>query len=160
MYLPREWFIIFRSLMTLDGVGKSIQIDLNIFEIIDEEIHSIMAELLSKESIMEDALWIGRDTLNSIRIIPRHIRWLLKEFARKKYKVDIELHGVQKEIGLISKSIYFIGLMLMVSTLTFSGVFLVKDINISNLQQIPVIVWLLWGLAFLTAIRASVFMKK
>ena len=31
MYLPREWFVIFRSLMTLDGVGKSIGIDLNIF---------------------------------------------------------------------------------------------------------------------------------
>ena len=28
MYLPREWFIIFRALMTLDGVGKSINIDL------------------------------------------------------------------------------------------------------------------------------------
>lgn len=160
MYLPREWFVIFRSLMTLDGVGKSIGVDLNIFEVIDEEIHGIMNELLSKESIMEDAMWIGRDTLNSIRIIPRHIKWLLKEFARKKYRLDIQVTGIQNEIGNISKSIYFIGLMVMASTLTFSGVFLIKDIQILSWQQIPIISWAFWGLALVTALRASVFIKK
>ena len=160
MYLPREWFIIFRSLMTLDGVGKAINIDLNLFEVIDAEIHDIMGELISKESMMEDALWIGRDTLNSLRIIPRHIKWMLKEFSKKKYTLDIQLVGVQKEISLISKSIYFIGLMLLASTLTFSGVYLVKDYSITNIYEIPVIVWCFWGLAFITSARATLFLKK
>jgi ubiquinone biosynthesis protein len=160
MYLPREWFVIFRSLMTLDGVGKSIEIDLNIFEVIDEEIHGIMKELMSKESIMEDAMWIGRDALNSVRIIPRHIKWMLKEFAKKKYRLDVQITGLQKDIGNISKSMYFIGLMFMSSTLIFSGVFLVKDIQITTLEQVPVISWIFWGLAFVTSMRASVFIKK
>jgi ubiquinone biosynthesis protein len=160
MYLPREWFVIFRSLMTLDGVGKSIDIDLNIFEVIDEEIHGIMKELLSKESIMEDAMWIGRDALSSFRIIPRHLKWMLKEFAKKKYRLDIQITGLQKDIGNISKSMYFIGLMVMSSTMIFSGVFLVKDIQITALEQVPVISWVFWGLALLTSFRASVFIKK
>lgn len=159
MYLPREWFIIFRALMTLDGLGKSIHIDLNVFEIIDEEIHGIMGELISKESMMEDALWLGRDTLNSIRIIPRHIRWLLKEFAKRKYRLDIQISGVQKEIKLVSKSIYFIGLMFLASTLVFSGVFLVKDIQIVTYQDIPTITWVLWSFAVLTIFRASIFIR-
>ena len=160
MYLPREWFIIFRSLMTLDGVGKSIKIDLNIFEVIDSEIHDIMAELVSKESIMEDALWIGRDTLNSVRIIPRHLKWMLKEFAKKKYRLDIQLVGIQKELSAVSQSIYFIGLMLLTSTLIFSGVYLIKDLAVTELNQVPIVVWGIWGLAFLSAIRASFFLKK
>jgi ubiquinone biosynthesis protein len=160
MYLPREWFIIFRSLMTLDGVGKSIKIDLNIFEVIDSQIHDIMAELVSKESIMEDAMWIGRDTLNSIRIIPRHIKWMLKEFSKKKYRLDIQLVGVSKEINNISQSLYFIGLMFFTSTLTFCGVYLVKDITVSNLYDIPILAWIFWSLAFLSAIRGSFFLKS
>lgn len=160
MYLPREWFIIFRALMTLDGLGKSINIDLNIFEVIDEEIHGIMAELVSKESMTEDALWLARDTLNSVRIIPRHIRWLLKEFAKRKYKLDIEISGIQREVKLISKSIYFIGLMFFASTLVFSGVFLVKDIKINSYQDIPVIAWVFWSIASATILRASVFIKN
>jgi ubiquinone biosynthesis protein len=159
MFLPREWFIIFRSLMTLDGVGKSIKIDLNIFEVIDSEIRDIMAELVSKESLIEDAMWIGRDTLNSIRIIPRHIKWMLKEFSKKKYRLDIELVGVSKEINNISQSLYFIGLMFLTSTLTFCGVYLIKDINISDLYDVPILAWIFWSLGFLSAIRGSLFLK-
>jgi len=159
MYLPREWFVIFRALMTLDGVGKSIGIDLNIFEIIDEEIHGIMKELMSKESMMEDAMWIGRDAINSVRIIPRHIKWMLKEFSKKKYALDVNLNGMQDEVKLISKSIYFLGLMFMASTLMFSGVFLVKDIQIKVWEDIPVIALVFWGIGILTIFRASVFIK-
>lgn len=160
MYLPREWFIIFRSLMTLDGVGKSIKIDLNIFEVIDSEIHDIMAELVSKESIMEDAIWIGRDTLNSFRIIPRHIKWMLKEFSKKKYRLDIQLVGVSKEISTISQSLYFIGLMFFASALTFSGVFLIRDVQVASIYDIPLMSWIFWGLAALCAFRGSFFLKK
>lgn len=160
MYLPREWFIIFRALMTLDGLGKSINIDLNVFEVIDEEIHGIMGELVSKESMMEDALWLGRDTLNSIRIIPRHIRWLLKEFAKRKYRFEVELHGIQRDIRLISKSMYFIGMMLLASTMIFSGVFLIKDISIASYEDIPSLVWIFWSVATLTIFRASTFIRN
>lgn len=159
MYLPREWFIIFRALMTLDGLGKSINIDLNVFEVIDEEIHGIMSELVSKESMMEDALWLGRDTLNSIRIIPRHIRWLLKEFAKRKYRLDIKIDGVQREIKLVSKSIYFLGLMFLASTMTFSGVFFIKDLQIVTYHDVPAITWIFWGIAAVTIVRASTFIR-
>ena len=33
IFLPREWFIVFRSLITLDGVGKSLGMDFDIFSI-------------------------------------------------------------------------------------------------------------------------------
>ena len=160
MYLPREWFIIFRSLMTLDGVGKSINVDLNIFEVIDSEIHDIVAGLVSKESILEDALWIGKDALSSLRIIPRHMRWMLKEFSKKKYRIDIKVVGVERELSVVSKSLCFIGFMFLASTLLFSGVFLLKDQHKINLNDIPVIIWIFWGLATVVSIRALLFIKK
>jgi hypothetical protein len=39
-----------------------------------DEIKEIIGELVSKEAILEDAAWLGRDSLNSLRVIPRHIR--------------------------------------------------------------------------------------
>jgi ubiquinone biosynthesis protein len=160
MYLPREWFIIFRALMTLDGLGKSINIDLNIFEVIDSEIHGIMSELVSKESMLEDAMWISRDVLSSVRIIPRHIKWVLREFAKRKYKIDIELSGFQKEIGSVSRSLNFLGLMFLASTMSFCGVYLVKDIKILSYEDIPFIVWIFWSIAAATIFRASIFIRK
>ncbi|MCT4642600.1 MAG: AarF/UbiB family protein [Bacteriovoracaceae bacterium] len=160
MYLPRQWFIIFRSLMTLDGVGKSLGLNINIFKIIDEQIHDIMSEFVSKDALLSEALWIGRDTLNSLRIIPRHIQWMLKEFSRKKYRLDVELVGVQNEIKKISNGLFFFSLMFFSSILIFSGVYLLKDITISELKDIPVIVWSLWAIATLAIFRASIFAKN
>jgi ubiquinone biosynthesis protein len=160
IYLPREWFIIFRSLMTLDGVGKSIGIDLNIFEVLDGQLEGVMKDLVSKEALIEDAAWIGRDTLNSFRTIPRQLKWMLKEFTKRKYTFDIKLQGFQRDIRLISKSIYFLGLMILSSVMMFSGVFLVKDHDIQSLETIPGLVWIFWGLGLLSIFRASTFIRK
>ena len=160
IYLPREWFIIFRALMTLDGVGKSIKIDLNIFEVLDDQIQDVMKDLVSRESLTEEALWLGRDALNSVRIIPRHLRWLLKEFARKKYVFDVKLHGIQNEMRHVSNSLYFMGMMLMAAALLFSGVFLAKDHDYQRLRSIPFIVWVFWGLSAGLGARAFLFLAK
>lgn len=160
IYLPREWFVIFRALMTLDGVGKSINIDLNIFEVLDEQLQEVMKDLVSKESLMEEALWIGRDTLNSVRIIPRHLRWLLKEFAKKKYVFDIKVSGLQEDIRQVSNGLYFLGLVLLAASFLFSGVILVKDGDFTNWRAIPVIVWIFWGIALAVVTRAMVFLVK
>ncbi|MCO4755664.1 MAG: hypothetical protein KC478_14375, partial [Bacteriovoracaceae bacterium] len=160
IYLPREWFVIFRSLMTLDGVGKSINIDLNIFEILDDQIKDVMKDLVSKETLMEEALWIGRDAVNSARIIPRHLRWLLKEFARKKYVLDIKLNGIQSEIKQVSNGLYFLGMMVFAASMVFSGVFLLKDLNYQKLSSIPLIVYILWAIGGVTLIQATLFLRK
>lgn len=159
IYLPREWFIIFRALMTLDGVGKSLDIDLNIFEIIDSNIHNIMNELISKDALIEDAAWLGRDLLNSIRIIPRHIKWALKEHAKKRYSFDINLKGTNNEINLLSRSIYFLALMILTSTFFISGVFIIGENTVKSIQDIPIITIVCWGLAALSVFRASVVFK-
>jgi ubiquinone biosynthesis protein len=160
IYLPRDWFIIFRSLMTLDGVGKSINIDLNIFELIDEQIHDVMSELVTKESIMEDAVWIGRDALNSVRVIPRHIKWMLKELSRKKYAIDLSIKGVENKIENLSNSIFFMGLIFLSSVFIFSGVFLLSGQYIGDISSVPNICWILWAFGMITMFRAALFVKK
>ncbi len=155
MYLPRQWFIIFRSLMTLDGVGKSLGVDLNIFEIIDSEMKDIVSGIVSKEALTEEAMWIGRDTLSSLRIIPRHLRWLLKEFAKKKYRLDIEVVGVNDQINFLGRALLFLALTFFSSTFFISGIYFITKGNSINLTNIPVITWILWAFSALIFIRAS-----
>lgn len=159
VYLPREWFIIFRALMTLDGVGKSLDIDLNIFEIIEGEIQGIMTELFSKEALMEDAAWVGRDVLNSLRIIPRHLKWILKEFSKRNYQFDLNLVGTNKEINLLSRSVYFLGLMILASTFFISGTLILGDIKATTFHEIPLLSYVCWGLSGLAFFRGSMIYK-
>lgn len=159
IHLPREWFVIFRALMTLDGVGKSLDIDLNIFEVIDSEIHGIIGELVSKETLIEEAGWLGRDVVNSLRVIPRHLKWMLKEFSKRKYTFDLNLVGTNKQINVLSRSIYFLGLMILSSTFFLSGILVMEDINITKFSEIPIVSIFCWILSGISFLRASMIYK-
>lgn len=159
VYLPREWFIILRALMTLDGVGKSLKVDLNIFEIIDNEIHGILGELVSKDALIEDSVWLARDVMNSLRIVPRHISWVLKEFAKKNYRVDIELKGIDHEINLLTRSIYFFAMMLIASAFFLAGTLMVQGITVTSVQDLPILTVLFWGLCAAVLTRAFFIFK-
>lgn len=160
LYLPREWFIIFRALMTLDGVGKSLGFDINIFEFICEEINDIVNSLFNKNAIIEDAIWVGRDTLNSLRTLPRHLKWMMKEVAHKKYVLDVNLVDVKDELSNISRGFFFTGLMLFASTLTFLGAYFLKGIPFENYSDVPIITWIFWSLGILTILRASILFRR
>lgn len=159
IYLPREWFVIFRALMTLDGVGKQIGIDLDILAIIEKDIKSIMNELLSKQAIAEDLMWVGRDMVNSLRVIPRHIRWYLKESSKNGYKINLVIDDLDKYSKNLNKGIYFIGLILMSGIFTFCGTYFVFDIKYLNLDNIPPITWMFWALAITMFLKANATFK-
>jgi ubiquinone biosynthesis protein len=156
IYLPREWFVIFRALMTLDGVGKQIGIDLDILAIIEKDIKSIMSELLSKESIAEDLMWVGRDVINSIRVIPRHIRWYLKESAKNGYKVKLELQDLDKYSSNLNRGIYFIGIIMMAGVLVFCGTYFLFGMEYITVETIPTITWIFWALSLAMFVGANV----
>lgn len=159
IYLPREWFVIFRALMTLDGVGKQIGIDLDILAIIEKDIKNIMSELLSKEAIAEDLMWVGRDVVNSIRVIPRHIRWYLKESAQNGYKLNVELGGLDKYSNNFNRSIYFLGLILMSGVFVYCGTHFVFDMQQITWERIPPISWFFWAMSLAMFVKANTTFK-
>lgn len=146
MYLPREWFIIFRSLTMLDGVGKSLQIDFDIFAILEKDIRHIIKELTSKEQIIEEALWIGRDVVSSLRGLPRHLRWFLKEAAKRNYALEVVQKGYQTELKKLSHGLSFLTFGFLAAVFSFCGVYLLPS-NVVTWHDIPSLTWVFWSFA-------------
>jgi ubiquinone biosynthesis protein len=149
IYLPREWYIIFRALMTVDGVGKNLGIDLNIFGILDQDIHEIVESTFNKEELMEEAAWAARDLTSSFRILPRHIRWFLRDFAKKGYAIEVKNTGYEKELSSIAGALAFLGFTFIASVFVFSGIFIIGSKEIYALGDIPTVSWVLWSLGLL-----------
>lgn len=147
VYLPREWFLVFRALMTLDGVGKSLEMDFDIFHLMESEIKSIITETYSKEQITEDALWMGRDFLASLRGFPRHMRWFLKEFAKRGYAFEVKQTGYESELRSLSRAIRFLGFVAMAVVLVFAGTKILEAASVSSWREVPGLVWALWFFA-------------
>ncbi len=160
LYLPREWFIIFRALMTLDGVGKSIGLDLNIFKVLEKDLPSLVGDLLSRKNAQEELMWVAKDVITSFRILPKHLKWFLKEVSQNNYSAEIRIRGLEDSARRFSRSIYSLGLSILAGIFMFSGVFLIRNINITHLVDIPIIVWILWAISGYFMVRIAMMRRK
>jgi ubiquinone biosynthesis protein len=145
IFLPREWYVIFRALITLDGVGKSLGIDLNIFGILEKDISEIVESTLNKDEILEEAAWAARDITAALRIFPRHFRWFMRDFAKKGYALEIKNTGYERELQNVSAGLSFLAFSVLASVLVFSGVFLLAGKEVHFWGDIPTLTWILWS---------------
>lgn len=159
LYLPREWFIIFRALMTLDGVGKSIGLDLNIFKVLEKDLPGLVAELLSKKNAQEELMWVAKDVIGSLRILPKHLKWFLKEVSRNNYSLEFRIKGLDEVGNNFSRSLFILGLALLAGVFIFSGVIFVRNIEVTHIKDIPVLSWIFWGIGSYLMIRMTMLRR-
>ena len=148
--LPREWFIAFRAMMTLDGVGKSLGMDFDLFKILEKDVHGLIKENFKKEAFVEDALWVGRDILSSSRMMPRHLRWFFKEWSKNNYAFEVKHQGHETAFEKLSSAVYFLGICMIASVLFFAGLNMVDPVILQSgyFRQVPIVTYILWFMSF------------
>jgi ubiquinone biosynthesis protein len=161
IFLPREWYIIFRAIIVLDGVGRSIGLEINVYELLEKDIRSLVKGLVSKDEMLEESMWFARDILNSMRVLPRHGSWFLKEFSKNNYALQIRHHseGIDKGIQNLTISMKFLGWILLSGVLILSGVLLLAPRGIPEIKELPILVIVFWLLSLGCVIKA-VRLKK
>lgn len=159
LYLPREWFIIFRALMTLDGVGKSIGYDINIFKVLEKDLPKLVNELLSKENAQEELAWVAKDVVTSLRVLPKHLTWFLREVSRNNYSAEIRIRDFDKLTRSVSRSFFVLGLSLLASVFIFCGTIFVRDIPVNHIADVPPLSWIFWSIAAYFLVRITTVRK-
>jgi ubiquinone biosynthesis protein len=159
IFLPREWFLVFRAMLTLDGVGKSMGIDFDLFSLLETDITEIVKNNLKTDDLIAEAAWTARDILTSSRTIPRHLRWFVKEWSKRGYAFEISHTGHEKQFEKVTGSITFLAFALITTVFFASGVFCLGTTQIDHWRDIPVLSWVFWGIAAISFIRGSRFLK-
>ncbi len=159
LYLPREWFIIFRALITLDGVGKSIGLDLNIFQILEKDLDHLVQDMLSTKNAQEELMWVAKDVVTSLRIVPKHIRWFLRESSKNNYALELKIKEIDHLSKSINRSFYLLGVSLIASVFILGGVLFVKDVQVAHLYDVPPLSWIFWSFATYLLIRITTLRK-
>ncbi len=147
IFLPREWYVVFRALMTLDGVGKSLGMDFDIFKVLEKDIDKLIKANFTKEVLLEDAAWVGRDVLSGARSLPRHLKWFAKEWAKNGYSFELKHLGVSDSFDKVAASIFFLGYCIIASVMFYTGASLVDTSLLANakLSDLPAMTYIFWG---------------
>ena len=144
--------------MTLDGVGKSLNMDIDIFGMLDSDIKEIITSTFDKNDVLEEVIWSARDILPMLRIAPRYMKWFLKDFAKKNYRFEVNQYGYQEELKKVAGSINFCAYAVVASVLFYGGVSRINEIQINSIKDFPtlsIIFWLLSFLCFYRGIQVS-----
>ena len=153
VYLPREWFIVFRAMTTLDGVNRSLGLDFDLYSIMEKDINEIIKDNINKDEMIEEGIWLARDLLGSARALPRHLKWFVREWAKQGYAFDLNLRGHEKHLDSISGSLIFLAYALLASVFVISGTLLVSSFEVTQFGDIPTLCWIFWGMGLITLLR-------
>lgn len=158
--LPTEWFLIFRSIVMLDGIGQSLKIDLNFHELIMEDMEELASGILNLSELKKEALWLTRDGIASLRVLPRHVRWFAKHLEKRDYVLEFEVKGVESGFERLARSVEFLALIFFAAVCFCFAVFFVKDTLIFNLSDISILSWLSMLFGLLTLLFAVKRLSK
>ena len=153
IYLPREWFIVFRAMTTLDGVNRSLNLDFDLYSIMEKDIAEIIKDNINKDEIIEEGIWLAKDLLSSGRSMPRHLKWFVREWAKKGYAFELNLKGHGKHLDGISNSVIFLSHALLTSIFVVSGTLLIPSADINEFGDVPPLCWIFWGMGLTILLR-------
>ncbi len=144
IYLPKEWYLIFKSITSLDGVGRSIGVDLDVFNLLESDTSEVAQMLISKDQLIEDGLWFSRDLLNSIRILPRHFSWYLSKLSKDNYAFRVKSSGLEDSLSAVANSLLFLSLIVLASVFFIGGIITLDDLHIEEFSEIPLLTKVFW----------------
>ena len=129
-----------------------------IYAIIEEDIQDIVTENFSKDELIEEGIWASRDLISLSRVVPRHLRWFVKDWAKKGYSFDLNFVGIEKQILTLTNSILFLSLSILAGVFVTLGVYLMQDFT--EIRSVPVVTWVFWGIGALLFSRGYLFVKR
>ncbi|MBI2485991.1 MAG: AarF/ABC1/UbiB kinase family protein [Deltaproteobacteria bacterium] len=123
--IPYEYALMCKALITMEGVGKKLDPDINIFK----ESHPYLVEIFKKRYNLDRAskdLTKTLITLSSvIREAPPQIKGILDSFESGRLKVRVEDSGAEKRAIRWETIINRLIITLLISTLVLASLFLI-----------------------------------
>jgi ubiquinone biosynthesis protein len=123
--IPLEYALMCKALITMEGVGKKLDPDINIFE----ESHPYLVEIFKKrynlDRVSKDLTKSVVTLSRTIQEAPPQIKGILDSLENGRFKVRIEDTGAEKSVSTWEKIINRLILSLITSTLIISSFLLI-----------------------------------
>ncbi len=93
--VPSEWMLVFRALLTLEGLGRSLDPQFDMLAVAQELAKDLVRTQFSPKRFQKDLLWIAKDTGALLKILPRQLRWMIRKFNRNDFALEIRSTDIQ-----------------------------------------------------------------
>jgi len=104
--IPGDWMIIFKAILTIEGMGRTLDPSFDMMTEGRVLIGDLVKNQYSMQRLTKDAMWIARDAVALLQILPRQLRWMFKKFNSNDFAFEIkspELVAIRREMEASSR---------------------------------------------------------
>ncbi|MCR5220511.1 MAG: AarF/ABC1/UbiB kinase family protein [bacterium] len=114
---PSSLMILAKSLVTVEGIGRQLDPEFNMVEMLSPLITRLIRERFSPVEMSREALDIVTNYSGLFKQLPHDIRELLTRLNKDKFRIDLRHHGFEKMMADLDKASNRISFSLLISAL-------------------------------------------
>ncbi|MFM8269666.1 MAG: ABC1 kinase family protein [Pseudomonadota bacterium] len=99
--VPRELMLLFKAIMTIDGLAKKLDPDFDILSLGNRLAKEVVASRYSKERVTKDLLILARDLQDTLETFPKLLKRFLRKWSHNNFAIELK----SKDAELLPKAI-------------------------------------------------------
>ncbi len=139
LQIPPDLFLMIKALGTVEGIGRELDPDLDIFTQAEPFMRQVQMDRLNPEKVAKDIFSSGTDLLHLLKEIPRELDNFLKQFKKGHVKIGFEHHGLGPMLTTIDRTSNRIAFAIVLASLVIGSSLIVLSGIPPTWHDIPVI---------------------
>lgn len=146
VYLPSELLLFFKSIVTLEGLGKSVK-DFDLLPYVYDFSSEIVRLKYDPMLFVDDLGSMSREWTSLFRILPSDAKNILRKMNHPDYAKKIELKDLDSLSLLFSQMGYLVFFAILIGSLVIGASLSAGFTHVPLYYGMPVLTWVLYGLA-------------
>lgn len=105
LYMPDYFYLLFKGIGLIEGVGRTINPDLDVVKSLHPYTKKIFAKKISPQNILKTGMDKMMTFTDNVDEIPKELRSVLQKLDENKFTVTSEIKNIEKTNQLIKSSI-------------------------------------------------------
>jgi ubiquinone biosynthesis protein len=105
LYMPDYFYLLFKGIGLIEGVGRSINPDLDIVKSLHPYTKKIFTKKINPKNILKTGMDKMMNFTDNIDEIPKELRSVLQKLDENKFTVSTEIKNIEKTNQIIKSSI-------------------------------------------------------
>ncbi|MET3538323.1 ABC1 kinase family protein [Chryseobacterium limigenitum] len=105
LYMPDYFYLLFKGIGLIEGVGRTINPDLDIVKSLNPYTKKILTKKISPKNILKNGMDTMMNFADNIDEIPKELRSVLQKLDENKFTVSSEIKNIEKTNQIIKSSI-------------------------------------------------------
>ncbi|WP_144283712.1 ABC1 kinase family protein [Chryseobacterium echinoideorum] len=105
LYMPDYFYLLFKGIGLIEGVGRTINPDLDVVKSLNPYARKIFTKRISPEKIFKKSLEKIQNFTDNVDDIPKELRSVLQKLDDEQFTISSEIKNIEKTNQLIRSSI-------------------------------------------------------